>query len=110
MAQDTNLKWLDLMLSNYNYPYKVAHLTLSTQQQKLQMGYMDVQPVNANSKTVMFLHGKNFNGAYFKTTIAALSSEGYRVIVPDQIGFGTSSKPSYYHYTFQQLAMNTKTL
>ena len=55
-------------------------------------------------------HGKNFNGAYWKTTIEALSKEGFRVIVPDQIGFGKSSKPEHFQYTFQQLAQNTKTL
>ena len=58
----------------------------------------------------MLIHGKNFNGAYWKTTIKALTKEGYRVIVPDQIGFGKSSKPANFHYTFQQLAKNTKTL
>ncbi len=39
-----------------------------------------------------------------------LLKEGYNVIVPDQIGFGKSSKPKYYDYTFQQLALNTKAL
>ncbi len=109
-AQEQNLQWLDLMLSNYEYPYKVEHITLKTQQQELQMGYMNVASKTPNGKTIMLLHGKNFNGAYFKNTIATLTAEGYRVIVPDQIGFGTSSKPNYYHYTFQQLATNTKTL
>src|SRR5690606_862478 len=56
------------------------------------------------------IHGKNFNGAYWKTTIQALTKEGYRVIVPDQVGFGKSSKPENYQFTFQQLAINTKNL
>ncbi len=68
------------------------------------MAYMDVTAKNPNSKTVVLLHGKNFNGAYWKTTIEALTKEGYRVIVPDQIGFGKSSKPVGYQFTFQQLA------
>jgi pimeloyl-ACP methyl ester carboxylesterase len=58
----------------------------------------------------MLLHGKNFNGAYWGTTIAALAKEGFRVVVPDQIGFGKSSKPTIFQYTFQQLALNTKAL
>ncbi len=29
------------------------------------------------------------------------------LVAPDQIGFGKSSKPLYYQYTFQQLAINT---
>lgn len=57
---------------------------------------------------MVLLHGKNFNGAYWKTTIQALSKEGYRVVVPDQIGFGKSSKPTDYQFSFQQLAENTK--
>ncbi|NNE08849.1 MAG: alpha/beta hydrolase, partial [Gemmatimonadetes bacterium] len=34
----------------------------------------------------------------------------YRVIAPDQIGFGRSTKPAHYQFTFQALATNTKTL
>src|SRR5690606_7254320 len=84
---------LDIMLSNYEYPNEVHFLNLESQGQDLRMAYMDVLPQKANGKTVTLLHGKNFNGAYWKTTIDALTKEGYRVIVPDQIGFGKSSKP-----------------
>jgi len=101
-AQSVNLQWLDIELSNYEYPFPVATLTLKIQEQNLKMRYMDVKPKNYN--------GKNFNGAYWETTIQALTTEGYRVIVPDQIGFGKSSKPQHFHYTFHQLARNTKSL
>ena len=107
-GQDNELKPLDLMLTNYDYPYKVNYLNINTQQQDLVMGYMDVMPNVSNGKTIMLLHGKNFNEAYWKTTIEALNNAGYRVIVPDQIGFGKSSKPENYQFTFQQLAKNTK--
>ncbi|MEO5961616.1 MAG: alpha/beta hydrolase [Opitutaceae bacterium] len=40
----------------------------------------------------------------------ALRDGGYRAIAPDQIGFGKSSKPAYYHFTLQQLATNTRDL
>ena len=110
IAQSENLQWLDIELSNYEYPYPVATLNLKTQQQELKMAYMDVKPKNYNGKNIVLFHGKNFNGAYWKTTIEALTNEGYRVIVPDQIGFGKSSKPQHFHYTFQQLAQNTKVL
>ncbi|RZJ33829.1 MAG: alpha/beta hydrolase [Flavobacterium sp.] len=99
---------LDIMLTNYEYPYEVSFLDLKSQNQDLKMAYMDVHPEKPNGKTVMLLHGKNFNGAYWKTTIQALTKSGYRVIVPDQIGFGKSSKPVGYQFTFQQLAQNTK--
>ena len=109
-SQNNNLVWLDIELSNYKYPYPVSVLNLNIQEQMLKMAYMDIKPDNYNGKNIVLLHGKNFNGAYWKTTIAALSNEGFRVIVPDQIGFGKSSKPSHFQYTFQQLAQNTKTL
>ncbi|MGP1993968.1 alpha/beta fold hydrolase [Zobellia laminariae] len=110
IAQDDNLQWLDIELSNYEYPYSVETVELNIQEQDLQMSYMDVTPDNYNGKNIVLLHGKNFNGAYWKTTIDALAKEGFRVVVPDQIGFGKSSKPEHFHYTFQQLAQNTKAL
>lgn len=71
---------------------------------------MDVKPEKYNGKNIVLFHGKNFNGAYWRTTIEALTTEGYRVIAPDQIGFGKSSKPLNFTYTFQQLAENTKVI
>lgn len=99
---------LDIMLTNYQYPFEVHFLNFKSQNEDLKMAYMNVKPEKPNGKTVVLLHGKNFNGAYWKTTIQALNKEGYRVIVPDQIGFGKSSKPTNYQFTFQQLAQNTK--
>src|SRR5690554_4366981 len=101
---------LDIMLTNYEYPFKVDYFHFNSQQQDLKMAYMDIQPKDSNGKVVVLLHGKNFNGAYWKTSVDALTSEGYRVIVPDQIGFGKSSKPHSYQFSFQQLAINTKEL
>ncbi|NRT12832.1 alpha/beta fold hydrolase [Flavobacterium sp. 14A] len=107
-AQQEKLQWLDLNLTNYDYPYPVHYITLNVQQQELKMEYMDVKPENFNGKSVLLLHGKNFNGAYWKRTIDALTKKGFRVVVPDQIGFGKSDKPDNFQYTFQQLAENTK--
>lgn len=109
-SQHNDLEWLDIELSNYSYPYPVSVLHLRVQNQELKMAYMDIKPNNYNGKNIVLMHGKNFNGAYWETTIAALSKEGFRVIVPDQIGFGKSSKPSHLQYSFQQLAKSTKTL
>lgn len=83
-------------------------MSLKVQGESLKMAYMDVRPKNANGKTVLLLHGKNFNGAYFEQTAKDLSDNGYRVVIPDQIGFGKSSKPHNIQYTFQLLAKNTK--
>jgi len=103
-----NRSVLDINLSNYQYPFEVYYLDFKSQEKQLRMAYMDIHPTNGNGKTVVLLHGKNFNGAYWKTTINALVKEGYRVVVPDQLGFGKSSKPEGYQFTFQQLALNTK--
>ena len=107
-AQEAELQLLDLQLANYEYPHTVSKITVKAQNQELEMAFMDVKPKNYNGKNIMLLHGKNFNGAYWRNTIDALTAEGFRVIVPDQISFGKSSKPDHFHYTFQQLALNTK--
>jgi len=100
----------DMRLSEYEYPYPVNIFELVSQRQTLEMAYMDVMPDNPNGHTVLLLHGKNFSGAYWDRTIGSLVDDGYRVIVPDQIGFGKSSKPECYQFSFQALAQNTKRL
>jgi pimeloyl-ACP methyl ester carboxylesterase len=101
---------LSISLEEYSYPYPVSYLPLVIEGQELKMAYMDVPPKRgANGKSVLLLHGKNFFGAYWRDTIAFLAENGYRVIVPDQIGFGRSSKPNL-HYSFHALAANTKKL
>jgi pimeloyl-ACP methyl ester carboxylesterase len=59
---------------------------------------------------MVLLHGKNFSGYYWEQVANDLLKRKYRVIIPDQIGFGKSSKPDYYQYSFGQLALNTKLL
>lgn len=110
IAQMSEVRPLDMHLSNYDYPYPVSYLEIDNQRQKLKMAYMDVRPNGYNGKNVLLLHGKNFNGAYWETTIKALTDKGYRVVVPDQIGFGKSSKPECFQFTFHLLAKNTKRL
>ena len=99
-----------IRLENVPYPYPVQIFAFSSQQQNLEMAYMDVQPTNANAATIVLLHGKNFCGAYWDQTAAALRDIGYRVIIPDQIGFGKSSKSAPYQFSFHQLAANTHEL
>lgn len=110
VAQKNAIKPFDATLSGYEYPYSVSFLTLNIQQHAYKMAYMDVKPANYNGKTIVLFHGKNFNGAYWKTTIEALTQRGYRVVAPDQLGFGKSDKPEYFQYSFHQLAENTMAL
>jgi pimeloyl-ACP methyl ester carboxylesterase len=104
-AQDT----LSITLENVKYPYPVQFLPVKVENQDIRMAYMDVKPASPNGKTVVLFHGKNFGGYYWTTVIKMLSTKGYRVIVPDQIGFGRSSKP-FIHYSFHQLARFNKQL
>lgn len=100
----------DSVLSGFQYPYPVQYIHLNIQGQSLKLAYMDVKPAQPNGKVVMLLHGKNFCGAYWDSTAADLSRNGFRVIIPDQAGFGKSSKPAHLQYSFQLLAQNTKAL
>ncbi len=102
---------LDAELTEYTYPYPVHFLNLKIENKACRMAYMDVAPEKLNPlrPVILLLHGKNFMGAYWRQTIRFLTGQGYRVIVPDQIGFGKSSKPSL-HYSFHQLATNTRQL
>ena len=83
---------LGIAYEELKYPYPTAYLNLLVEGQDLRMCFMDVQPTkNPNGRTVVLLHGKNFWGAYWADTIKFLTDRGFRVIVPDQIGFGKSA-------------------
>jgi pimeloyl-ACP methyl ester carboxylesterase len=105
-----DLQPLSISMEEYSCPYQVHLLPLTIEGQDLRMAYMDVQPEGKGSgRTVVLLHGKNFSGNYWKETIRFLTQNGYRVVVPDQIGFGKSSKPNI-HYSFHLMAANTRKL
>ncbi|HEY1099847.1 MAG TPA: alpha/beta hydrolase [Myxococcota bacterium] len=98
-------------LDGYAYPHEVQLLPVTVQGHPLELAYMDVAPTTSpNGHTVVLLHGKNFSGAYWAETIALLAGQGFRVVAPDQIGFGKSSKPVDIQYSFQLLATTTKAL
>ncbi|HEY6725500.1 MAG TPA: alpha/beta hydrolase [Polyangiaceae bacterium] len=92
------------------YPFPVRYRSFHAQGLPLRMAYMDVAPPTAALATVVLLHGKNFSGAYWEATAGALVGAGFRVVMPDQVGFGKSSKPTAYQYSFQALATHTREL
>ncbi|MEO8449241.1 MAG: alpha/beta hydrolase [Gemmatimonadota bacterium] len=101
---------MSITLEDVPYPYPVSYLPLVMYGQDVRLAYMDVAPAGApNGKTVALLHGLNFFGEYWTGTIDALRNEGYRVVVPDQVGFGRSSKPIM-PYTLHDMAANTRKL
>lgn len=101
---------LDKELSNVDYAYPVKTYNFESQGHQLKMAYIDEKPNSYNGKVVLLLHGKIFNAAYWGQTIQSLLNEGFRVVAPDQIGFGKSSKPHDYQFSFHQLAYNTKAI
>ena len=89
------------------YPYPSTYLDISVYNQDVRISYMDVGPAGTvNGHTVLLLHGNNFGGFYFKALIDGMTAAGFRVIVPDQIGYGKSSKPIA-PYNFNSQARNT---
>src|SRR6266566_1531814 len=96
-------------LEGFPYPYPVNLLPLVNDGEQLRMAYMDVAAAKPNGRTVVLMHGRNFPSSYWAPVIRTLSNAGYRVVVPDQIGFGKSSKPSG-ELHFDTLARNTITL
>src|SRR6187402_1141689 len=99
----------DLNGLNFTYPWPVKLYQFTTQKdQTLEMAFMDVKPTGTpNGKTAVLLHGKNFCGPTWGATAIILAQAGYRVILPDQIGFCKSQKPDRYQFSLQQLAKNT---
>jgi pimeloyl-ACP methyl ester carboxylesterase len=99
-------------LENYDYPWAVSQFEIDEPQGTVSMAYMDIAPTDdiTDAPVAVLLHGKNFCGAYWQDTAQALADNGYRVVVPDQIGFCKSDKPAAYSYTFHHLAANTQAL
>jgi pimeloyl-ACP methyl ester carboxylesterase len=90
------------------YPHPSSYLQFTAYGQDMRIAYMDVPPSGPpNGHTVVLFHGMNFAGFYWGGPIDALRKEGFRVVVPDQIGFGRSSKPII-PYNFHDMALNTE--
>ena len=109
LAPITGLR-ADPFLADFAYPHAVKRFDFSSQNADVWMAYMDVKPQKPNGRTVVLLHGKNFCGATWQDVIKALTSAGYRVVAPDQIGFCRSAKPAGYQMSLHQLAANTHAL
>jgi pimeloyl-ACP methyl ester carboxylesterase len=96
-------------LEGYAYPYPASLLPLVNEGEPVRMAYMDVTPAQPNGRVVVLLHGRNFPASYWAPVIKTLTDAGFRVVVPDQIGFGKSSKPTG-ELHFDNLARNTMAL
>jgi pimeloyl-ACP methyl ester carboxylesterase len=106
----TDIKPGSITYEDIAYPYPVTTLPLTLYGQDVRMAYMDVPPAGTpNGRAVVLFHGMNFGGFYFAGLIETLRNEGFRVVVPDQIGFGRSSKPVI-PYNFHDMAANSRKL
>ena len=106
----TDVKPGSITYEDVPYPYPVSYMPVTMYGQDVRMAYMDVPPAGQpNGRTVVLFHGMNFGGFYFGGPIEVLSKAGFRVIVPDQIGFGRSSKPIM-PYNFHDMALNSRKL
>ncbi|MEX2964436.1 alpha/beta fold hydrolase [Microbulbifer sp. TYP-18] len=99
----------DALLSNYRYTFDVNYFPFESQNTTLKMAYTYLEG-DPDKPVVTLMHGKNFIGDYWASTAKFLKSQGYSVLIPDQIGFGKSSKPPGYQYSFAALANNTRKL
>jgi pimeloyl-ACP methyl ester carboxylesterase len=98
---------LGIALEGWPYPAPVKFLPLTMAGQAVRMAYMDIPPTGAaNGRTAVLLHGKNFDSSYWFGPIQWLTQAGFRVVVPDQVGFNKSSKPDL-DYAFELLGANT---
>jgi pimeloyl-ACP methyl ester carboxylesterase len=98
---------LGIGLEGWPYPGPVEFLPVLAEGQPVRMAYMDFAPAAAtNGRAIFLLHGKNFDSSYWEGPIGWLRAAGFRVIVPDQVGFNKSAKPDI-GYSFEFLAANT---
>lgn len=110
-AQDTSTRVVTgINLESIDYAYPSQRLELDGTDdagRPLVMSYQDVAPTGeASGRTLVLLHGKNFTGDYWGQTARDLSASGHRVIIPDHIGWGKSSKPMG-PFSFQRLGSQT---
>ena len=107
---NAKFKALDPELKNYQYPFPVEFFEVKVKDKKYKMAFMDLKPKGESKGNIILLHGKNFSGNYWEKTANDLVKLNYRVLIPDQIGFGKSSKPEFFPYTFHYLAELTHNL
>ncbi len=72
------------------FPWEPSYATVGD---GLRMAYVDVGPSDA-TETALLLHGEPTWGYLYRTMIPVLADAGFRVVVPDLIGFGRSDKPT----------------
>jgi haloalkane dehalogenase len=82
-----------------DYAFKANYLEVEA---RMQLHYVDEGPKDAK-ETVLLLHGEPSWSYLYRKMIPVFANAGHRVIAPDLIGFGKSSKPTEMSaYTYQK--------
>lgn len=84
------------------YPFAPHYVQVDDSEgSSLRMHYLDEGP--ADAPVVLMLHGEPSWSYLYRKMIPIVTAAGFRVIVPDLIGFGKSDKPSKRtDYTYQR--------
>ena len=78
-----------------NYPFKPNYMMIDG----LRIHYLDEGPSNADP--IILFHGEPTWSYLFRKMVPVLTEAGYRVVVPDMVGFGKSDKfESKYDYSY----------
>lgn len=79
-----------------NYPFKPNYMMIDG----LRIHYLDEGPKDADP--IILFHGEPTWSYLFRKMIPVFTEAGYRVVVPDMVGFGKSDKfESKYNYSYQ---------
>ena len=73
-----------------DYPWSPRYVEVEP---GLRMAYVDAGPPDG-AETLLLLHGEPMWGYLYRKMIPPLVAAGFRVVVPDLIGFGRSDKPT----------------
>ncbi|KRX01459.1 hypothetical protein PPERSA_01362 [Pseudocohnilembus persalinus] len=73
--------------------YVIIYEETNNEKVSLRMHFIDEGPKNAK-ETILLMHGEPTWSYLYRKFIPILTKKGYRVVVPDLIGFGKSDKPS----------------
>ncbi len=74
----------------WNWPYEPRYVTVEPGGYR--MAYVQEGP--DDGPVALLVHGNPAWGYYYRHAVAPLAQAGFRVVVPDLVGFGRSDKPS----------------
>lgn len=86
------------------YPFKSHYLKVG----KYNMHYVDEGDENA--PVVLMVHGNPTWSFYYRNLAKEFIKKGFRVVIPDHIGFGLSDKPQFFEYNLKGHIFNLEKL